>query len=144
MLTIDNIMETVNMIQNENLDIRTITMGISLIDCADSDIDASCRKLREKILRRADKLVSTGEDLELKYGIPIVNKRISVTPISLLAGVSGGDPVKYARVLDEVAAIVGVDFIGGFSAVLGLLYGLYVIIRRLLFPGCMIPSRRKK
>ncbi|MBQ1407903.1 MAG: PFL family protein [Eubacterium sp.] len=116
MLTIDNIMETVNMIQNENLDIRTITMGISLIDCADSDIDASCRKLREKILRRADKLVSTGEDLELKYGIPIVNKRISVTPISLLAGVSGGDPVKYARVLDEVAAIVGVDFIGGFSA----------------------------
>ena len=116
MLTIDNIMETVNMIQNENLDIRTITMGISLLDCADSDIDASCRKIREKILRYAEDLVSTGWALESKYGIPIVNKRISVTPISILCGVSGGDPVKYALALDDIAKTVGVDFIGGFSA----------------------------
>ena len=116
MLTIDNIMETVNMIQNENLDIRTITMGISLLDCADSDIDASCRKIREKILRYAEDLVSTGWALESKYGIPIVNKRISVTPLSILCGVSGGDPVKYALALDDVAKTVGVDFIGGFSA----------------------------
>jgi len=116
MLTIDNIMETVNMIQNENLDIRTITMGISLLDCADSDIDASCRKITEKIRRRTEKLVRTGEALEKKYGIPIVNKRISVTPISILAGVSGGDPVKYALALDKAAKEAGVDFIGGFSA----------------------------
>lgn len=116
MLTIDNIMETVNMIQNENLDIRTITMGISLLDCADSDIDASCRKITEKIRRRTEKLVPTGEALEKKYGIPIVNKRISVTPISILAGVSGGDPVKYALALDKAAKEAGVDFIGGFSA----------------------------
>ena len=116
MVTFDNIMETVRMIREENLDIRTITMGISLIDCADSDIDASCRKIYDKIARRTEKLVLTGEELEAKYGIPIVNKRISVTPISILAGVSGGDPVLYAKTLDRVAKQAGVDFIGGFSA----------------------------
>ncbi|MGN0733935.1 MAG: PFL family protein [Emergencia sp.] len=116
MLNTRDIMETITMIQDENLDIRTITMGISLIDCADSDIDKSCEKVYNKIYRYAKDLVSTGEAIERKYGIPIVNKRISVTPISMLAGVSGGDPVKYARTLDKVAKDVGVNFIGGFSA----------------------------
>lgn len=116
MLNMSDIMETITMIQEENLDIRTITMGISLIDCADSDIDKSCEKVYNKILRLAKDLVKTGESIEKKYGIPIVNKRISVTPISMLVGVSGGDPVKYAKTLDKVAHEVGVNFIGGFSA----------------------------
>ena len=116
MLNMKDIMETITMIQEENLDIRTITMGISLIDCADSDIDRSCEKVYAKIYSHAKDLVKTGELIEKKYGIPIVNKRISVTPIALLAGVSGGDPVKYARTLDRVARDVGVNFIGGYSA----------------------------
>ncbi len=116
MLNMSDIMETITMIQEENLDIRTITMGISLIDCADSDIDRSCEKVYNKIYSRARDLVKTGEYIEKKYGIPIVNKRISVTPISILAGVSGGDPVKYAHTLDRAAKAVGVNFIGGFSA----------------------------
>lgn len=116
MLNMSDIMETITMIQDENLDIRTITMGISLIDCADSDIDKSCEKVYNKIYSHAKDLVATGEYLEKKYGIPIVNKRISVTPISMLVGVSGGDPVKYAKTLDKVAQEVGVNFIGGFSA----------------------------
>lgn len=116
MLNMSDIMETITMIQEENLDIRTITMGISLIDCADSDIDRSCEKVYNKIYNHAKDLVKTGEFIEKKYGIPIVNKRISVTPISMLVGVSGGDPVKYAKTLDKVAHEVGVNFIGGFSA----------------------------
>lgn len=116
MLNMSDIMETITMIQDENLDIRTITMGISLLDCCDSDIDKSCEKVYTKIYRLAKNLVSTGEAIEKKYGIPIVNKRISVTPISMLVGVSGGDPVKYAKTLDRVAKDVGVNFIGGFSA----------------------------
>ena len=108
MLNINDILETVQMIQDECLDIRTITMGISLLDCADSDIDKSCQKVYDKILRRAEKLVVTGEDIERKYGIPIINKRVSVTPIAILAGVSGGDPVKYAHILQKAAdAILG-------------------------------------
>ncbi|MEG0662843.1 MAG: PFL family protein, partial [Anaerovoracaceae bacterium] len=107
---------TITMIQEENLDIRTITMGISLLDCADSDIDKSCEKIYDKIYRYAKDLVKTGETIEKKYGIPIVNKRISVTPIAILAGASGGDPVKYAKTLDRVAKEVGVNFIGGYSA----------------------------
>lgn len=89
------------MIQEENLDIRTITMGISLLDCADSDIDRACEKVYNKIYTKAKDLVATGEKIEKKYGIPIVNKRISVTPIAMLAAVSGGDPVKYAKTLDR-------------------------------------------
>ncbi len=116
MINMNDIMETINMIQEENLDIRTITMGISLLDCADSDIDKSCEKVYAKITNLAENLVATGEFLEKKYGIPIVNKRISVTPISMLAGVSGGDPVKYAHTLDKAAKAVGVNFIGGYSA----------------------------
>ena len=116
MLNIRDIMETITMIQEENLDIRTITMGMSLLDCADSDIDRSCAKVYDKITRRAEKLVATGEDIEHMYGIPIINKRISVTPIAMLAAVSGGDPVKYAHTLERAAQTVGVNFIGGYSA----------------------------
>ena len=116
MLNMSDIMETITMIQDENLDIRTITMGISLLDCCDSDIDKSCEKVYNKIYNYAKDLVKTGEDIEKKYGIPIVNKRISVTPIAMLVGASGGDPVKYAKTLDRVAKAVGVNFIGGYSA----------------------------
>ncbi len=116
MLNMSDIMETITMIQNENLDIRTITMGISLLDCIDADIEKSCEKVYEKICRKAEKLVSTGEEIEKKYGIPIVNKRISVTPVSMLLAASGGDPVKYAKTLDRAAKKVGVNFVGGFSA----------------------------
>lgn len=116
MVNFNDIMETITMIQEENLDIRTITMGISLLDCADSDIDRSCEKIYNKIYSHAKDLVATGEFIEKKYGIPIVNKRISVTPISMLVAASGGDPVKYALTLDRAAKAVGVNFIGGFSA----------------------------
>ena len=116
MLNIHDIMETITMIQEENLDIRTITMGMSLLDCADSDIKASCRKVYEKITRSAEHLVKTGEDIEKLYGIPIINKRISVTPIAMLAAASGGDPVEYAKTLERAARTVGVNFIGGYSA----------------------------
>ena len=116
MLNMTDIMETISMIQNENLDIRTITMGISLLDCCDSDIDRSCEKVYNKIYNCAKDLVKTGCDIEQKYGIPIINKRISVTPIAMLVGASGGDPVKYAHTLERVANDVGVNFIGGFSA----------------------------
>ena len=116
MINLNDILETINMIRQENLDIRTITMGISLLDCADSDIDVSCEKVYNKIVRLAGKLVKTGEDIEAEYGIPIINKRISVTPISMLVAVSGGDPVKYAHALQRAADTVGVNFIGGYSA----------------------------
>ena len=116
MLNLGDIMETITMIQDENLDIRTITMGISLLDCADTDIDRSCEKVYNKIYSKAKDLVATGEAISKKYGIPIVNKRISVTPISVLVAVSGGDPVKYAVTLDRVANDIGVNFIGGYSA----------------------------
>lgn len=111
-----DIMETITMIEEESLDIRTITMGISLLDCADEDIDRSCNKIYKKIHSYAKNLVEVGETIEKKYGIPIVNKRISVTPIAMLLAASGGDPVKYAKTLDRVAKDVGVNFIGGYSA----------------------------
>ena len=116
MLNINNILETIKMIDEEDLDVRTITMGISLLDCADSDIDKSCEKIYKKITTKAKNLVSVGEQIEKEYGIPIINKRISVTPISLLVAVSGGDPLKYAHILEKCAQTVGVNFIGGFSA----------------------------
>ena len=116
MLNMTDIMETITMIQEENLDIRTITMGISLLDCCDSDIDISCEKVYSKIYRLAKNLVSTGEAIEKKYDIPIVNKRVSVTPIAMLVAASGGDPVKYAKTLDRAAKDIGVNFIGGYSA----------------------------
>ncbi|MBQ6314379.1 MAG: PFL family protein [Mogibacterium sp.] len=116
MLNTSDIMETISMIRDNNLDIRTTTMGISLLDCADTDIDKSCTKVYDKICRLAGNLVATGDDIAAKYGIPIVNKRVSVTPISMLAGISGGDPVKYAKALDRAAHEIGVNFIGGYSA----------------------------
>jgi len=116
MLNLNDIMETISMIQNENLDIRTITMGISLLDCADSDIDRSCEKIYRKITEKAGRLVEVGREIEETYGIPIINKRVSVTPIAMLVAVSGGDPVKYALTLERAANEIGVNFIGGFSA----------------------------
>ncbi len=116
MFTNDEILETINMINKENLDIRTITMGISLLDCMDADIDKSCQKVYNKIYNKAHDLVKVGNLLQQTYGIPIINKRVSVTPIAMLVGVSGGDPVKYAITLDKVAHDIGIDFIGGYSA----------------------------
>lgn len=116
MLNTNNILETIKMIDEEDLDVRTITMGISLLDCADSDIDRSCEKIYKKITEKAKHLVEVGEQIEKEYGIPIINKRISVTPIAMLVGVSGGDPVKYAHTLERCAKEVGVNFIGGYSA----------------------------
>ena len=116
MLTNDEILETINMINKENLDIRTITMGISLIDCMDSDIDKSCKKVYDKIYNKASRLVEVGSYLQKTYGIPIINKRVSVTPIAMLVGASGVDPIKYAKTLDKVGKDIGIDFIGGYSA----------------------------
>ncbi len=116
MINTFDILETIKMIQDECLDIRTTTMGISLLDCADSNIDKACDKVYDKICQKAEKLVSTGEDIEKQYGIPIINKRVSVTPIAILAGISGGDPVKYALALEKAAQTIGVNFIGGYSA----------------------------
>ncbi|WP_305177920.1 PFL family protein [Faecalibaculum rodentium] len=115
-MQVSEIQETIKMIDEECLDIRTITMGISLLDCIDPDIDTSCRKCEEKICRLARDLVRTGEEISRTYGIPVVNKRISVTPIAFLVAASGGDPVKYARMLERCAQKLGVDFIGGYSA----------------------------
>lgn len=115
-MQVSEIQETIKMIDEECLDIRTITMGISLLDCIDPDIDTSCRKCEEKICRLARDLVRTGEEISRTYGIPVVNKRISVTPIAFLVAASGGDPVKYALMLERCARKLGVDFIGGYSA----------------------------
>ena len=116
MINTGDILETINMIDNENLDVRTITMGISLLDCADGDIGRSCDKIYEKITHKAERLVETGEKIEKTYGIPIINKRVSVTPIAMLAAASGGDPVKYAKTLERAACALGINFIGGYSA----------------------------
>jgi uncharacterized protein (UPF0210 family) len=111
------IIETIKMIQEENLDIRTITMGISLMDCISDDGNVTRRKVYDKITRLAANLVKVGEDIEKEYGIPIINKRISVTPISLIAASSSEDDyVKFAQIMDKAADEVGVNFIGGFSA----------------------------
>ena len=115
MLNTKDIMETINMIQEENLDIRTITMGISLLDCIDPDPDAACRKIYDKIMKKAGKLVQVGEEIEKEYGVPIINKRISVTPIAIISAASG-QPIKYAHVLEKAALDCGVNFIGGYSA----------------------------
>ena len=116
MLNSGDILETIKMIQEENLDIRTITMGISLLDCIDSDIDKACDKVYDKIMRKAENLVKTGEDIEKQYGIPIVNKRISVTPIAMVSAACKGSPVKFAKALQRAADGTGVNYIGGYSA----------------------------
>ncbi len=119
MINIHEVRETNEMIRNENLDVRTITMGISLLDCADADLDRVNAKIYEKITRMAENLVSTGKDIEAEYGIPIVNKRISVTPIALVGAAACKTPedfVTIAHTLDRAAKTVGVNFIGGYSA----------------------------
>ena len=111
------ILQTIEMIDQQHLDVRTVTMGISLLDCADSSMDACCRKVYEKICRKADKLVETGCAIEREFGIPIVNKRVSVSPISLVAAACREeDYTPLALTLDKAAKAVGVNFIGGFSA----------------------------
>jgi len=117
MLNVYDILETIRMIQDECLDIRTTTMGISLLDCIDTDIDKACDKVYEKIVTKAGNLVSVGQQIEKEYGIPIVNKRISVTPIAMLAAACPNDnPVKFAKTLQRAADTCGVNFIGGYSA----------------------------
>ena len=117
MLSIHHIFDTIDMIDKRHLDIRTITMGISLLDCVSEDPKRCCEKIYDKICRRAQHLVRTGEEIQGEFGIPIVNKRIIVTPIAMLLGAApDADPVQYAKTLDRAAKAVGVNFIGGFSA----------------------------
>ena len=117
MLSRDEILETIRMIEQEHLDIRTVTMGISLYDCAHPDANKACARIYDKIMRLAKDLVRVGEDIESEYGIPIVNKRIAVTPVSQIAEASGaGEILSFAFALDKAAKATGVNFIGGFSA----------------------------
>ncbi|HTC45271.1 MAG TPA: PFL family protein [Steroidobacteraceae bacterium] len=127
----EEILETVQMVQMENLDIRTITMGISLRDCAHPQLAQSAQRAYDKICRYAQQLVKVGDQLEREYGIPIINRRISVTPIALVAESSAGDDyVAMAQALDRAASTVGVNFIGGFSALVhkGLTHGDRILI----------------
>lgn len=131
MMNSREILETINMIDNENLDVRTITMGISLLDCVDSDINRACDKIYDKICRYAQNLVKTGEDISKEYGIPIIHKRIAVTPIAMIAAACPGkNPVHFAKTLDRAAKTVGVNFIGGYSALVhkGFAPGDYALI----------------
>ena len=119
MISINEVIETNKMISDMNLDVRTITMGISLLDCVGTDVDDTCTKIYNKITTYAKDLVSTGQEISRRYGIPIVNKRVSVTPIALVGGSvckTTGDFVKIAKALDKAADTIGVDFIGGYSA----------------------------
>ena len=117
MINTNDILQTIQMIDHQHLDVRTITMGVNLLDCCDPDPHAACRKIYDKITTSAEKLVKTGEDIEAEFGIPIVNKRISVTPMALVAGASRTDDyVPFAAAMDKAAKAVGVNFIGGFSA----------------------------
>ena len=117
MINTQDVLETINMIREENLDIRTITMGISLWDCVSEDVDRLCDKIYDKITTRAEHLVKTGNDIEKMYGIPIVNKRVSVTPISLVGGAASPEGyLKIAHTLQRAADTLGINFIGGFSA----------------------------
>ena len=117
MLNQNEIMQTIQMIDQQHLDVRTITMGISLLSCARSDPKAACDAIYDKITRYAENLVATGEAIEKEFGIPIVNKRISVTPIALVAAAADTDNyAPFAVALDKAAKTTGVNFIGGFSA----------------------------
>ena len=117
MINSSDILSTVRMIDQQHLDVRTITMGVSLLDCCDPDPERACRKIYDKITSSARDLVQVGEDIENEFGVPIVNKRISVTPMALVAGASDTeDYVPFARAMDAAARAVGVNFIGGFSA----------------------------
>ena len=115
MIQTSEILDTLRMIDREKLDVRTITMGISLFPCVSDDIGVLCRRVYDRIARKAERLVAVGEEIEREFGVPIVNKRISVTPAALILG-SAEDPVPLARALDDAAKATGVDFIGGYSA----------------------------
>ena len=131
MLNVGDILETITMIEEDHLDIRTVTMGMSLIECIDSDIDKACQKVYDKIVRCAGELVPVCEQIEKELGIPIINKRIAVTPIALLASAcQGSNPVKFAHALERAAKQVGVNFIGGYSALVhkGFAAGDYALI----------------
>ena len=117
MINTQDVLETIDMIREENLDIRTITMGISLWDCVSEDTDRLCQNIYDKITKKAEHLVETGADIEKTYGIPIVNKRVSVTPVSLIGGAASPEGyLKIANALQRAADQIGVNFIGGFSA----------------------------
>jgi len=143
MFNVNEILQTNEMIDQQHLDIRTITMGISLLDCAHSDVKTACDKIYDKITRLAANLVKTGSDIENEYGIPIVNKRISVTPISIVASASGAeDYTPFAIALDDAARETGVNFIGGFSALVH--KGFTVGDRRLIdsIPSALYATQR--
>ncbi len=145
MITNLEVNETNKMIEHENLDVRTITLGISLLDCADGDLNETKRRVREKILKTSKNLVSAGREIEEEYGIPIVNKRISVTPISLVGGASCKTPEDFtelAETLDECAKIAGVNFIGGYSALVakGMTAADELLIRSI--PGALAATER--
>lgn len=133
-MEIEQIEQTLRMLDTEKLDLRTITMGISLFDCIDSDSDRACQKIYDKITTKAHDLVKVGQELESEYGITIANKRVEVTPIAMIAAASGDhDYVKYAKTLDRAAHDIGVDFVGGFSALVqkGYTKGDHVLIQSL-------------
>lgn len=120
MINITEVLETNKMIEQENLDVRTITMGINLLDCADSNLEVLCQNIYNKITGLAKNLVQTGEDISKEFGVPIVNKRISITPIALVEGTACKTPddyVQIAKTLDKAAGELGVNFIGGYSAI---------------------------
>jgi uncharacterized protein (UPF0210 family) len=120
MINMNEVLETNKMIEHENLDVRTITMGISLLDCADKELDVTCDKIYRKITTLAKDLVKTGEEISKEFGIPIVNKRVSITPISLVGSSACKTPedyVKIAHTLDRAAKEVGINFLGGYSAI---------------------------
>lgn len=116
-ITAEEVAETLNMVTEQHLDIRTITMGINLMGCADSNLDRMCTKVYDHITKTAENLVPVAESLEREYGIPIVNKRVSVTPIAQIAAACpDADLVPLAHALDRAAATLGIDYLGGYSA----------------------------
>ena len=120
MINLSEVIETNKMIEQENLDVRTITMGISLLSCADTSLETTCSNIYSKITSLARNLVSTGDEISREFAIPIVNKRISVTPISLVGANCCKTPADYvarAKTLDKAAKDVGVNFLGGYSAI---------------------------
>lgn len=120
MINMNEVFETIDMVEKENLDVRTITMGLSLLDCSDGDVDVTCSRIREKILKYAGRLAGTADDIAREFGVPVVNRRVSVTPISLVGAHccrTVEDYLKIAMTLDRTASEIGINFLGGFSAI---------------------------
>lgn len=115
MYSTKEILETINMVSRQHLDVRTITLGVSLLDCITDDPDRTAQKVYDKIMRKAGRLVDIGKDISDEIGIPIVNKRVSVTPVSLVAAASKGH-MQIIRALDKAAHEIGIDFLGGYTA----------------------------